>query len=510
MNLKESLKVKYSNLIQEVGKRNAGSDADRINKIKAICDELLSSENTEESRIEEAIKECDACLAKVKEVSPTKVEDGEAYLSSAYAYAPSDNPSDWKLRLQDKTHKVTKAQLGVAAAAFSPGGFRGQKVQIPGEDISEAKRKIRAAYKSLDVPDEEISKWVKELEVRDYIYESTSVDVTEATAGMLSKGILPVRIIQPGFNAGKGRFYSDQSVKDAAKVFENTKMYANHPTPSEEKERPERDIRDWVATLKNTRVSSQGNAIGEAHIHAGWFKEMAQNLLQTGNLSQLGTSINAIGKGSRAKIGEVDTFNVEGLTRGRSVDFVTEPGAGGRAGLTESKIDIIDALTIDLDTLKEVRPDLVEAVKAESDAITESKTTQEVKRKMEIEQENKELKEANEKLTKENADLTARAIEAQKAVAQASIKEAVEKAKLPDPAKTRILAMFKDAAVLEGLDEAIKAETDYVAMITESGKVKGMGVQKGSEDNTTQNALAESFEKMGLSKESAKVAAKGR
>jgi hypothetical protein len=500
--MKEALKAKYAELLQEVGKRNATADAERIKKIKALCDELLSNENAEESRVEEAIKECDACMVKVKEAEVVRIEEGEAFPASAYAYCPDpEKPSDWKLRLQDKTHKVTRAQLGAAAAAFSPGGFRGQKVQIPEADVSEAKRKIRSAYKSLDVADDDIPKWVKEAnEFRDYIYESVSIDITEATAELLAKGILPIRIIQPGFNAGKGRFYSEGAVKDAARVFNDTKMYANHPTPSEEKERPERDIRDWVATLKNTRMSPQGNAIGEAHIHAGWFKEMAQNLLQTGNLNQLGTSINAIGKGSRGKVGDVDTFIVEGLTRGRSVDFVTEPGAGGRAGLTESaKIDIIDTLKIDLDTLKEVRPDLVEAIKAEGEPIK----TQEAKRKMELEEKTKELQEANDKLTKENTEL-------KKATAQAQIKEAVEKTKLPDPAKARILAMFKEATTLAGLEEAIKAETDYVAILTESGKVKGMGPQGKADTEATRKALEESFQGMGLSKEAAKIAADGR
>ena len=496
-----NLKAKYAELMTESGKRNAMADAERIKKIKAICDELLSSEQAEESRVEEAIKECDALLIKVKEAEVTKTEDGQSFPASAYAYTPSDKPSEWKLRLQDKTHKVTRAQLGAAAAAFSPGGFRGEKVQIPAGDVADAKRKIRAGYKSLDVPDEEIPKWVKEAnEYRDYILESTTIEVTEATPDMLTKGILPVRIIQPGFNAGKGRFYSEAAVKDAARVFNETKMYANHPTPSEEKERPERDIRDWVATLKNTRMSSQGNAIGEAHIHAGWFKEMAQNLLQAGNLNQLGTSINAIGKGSRGMIGDVDTFIVEGLTRGRSVDFVTEPGAGGRAGLTESvKIDIIDTLKIDLDTLKEVRPDLIEALKAEGEPIK----TQEAKRKMELEDKNKELQEALDKATKENNDL-------KKTTAQAQIREAVEKTSLPEPAKSRLIDLFKEAVTLEGVEEAIKSETDYVAKLTESGKVKGMGPQKGGDSTATKEALVESFEQMGLSKDAAKIAAAGR
>ena len=52
MTLKETLQAKYSQIIQEAGKRNSSADADRIKKIQALCQELLSSEDgeTTESR----------------------------------------------------------------------------------------------------------------------------------------------------------------------------------------------------------------------------------------------------------------------------------------------------------------------------------------------------------------------------------------------------------------------------------------------------------------------------
>jgi hypothetical protein len=233
---------------------------------------------------------------------------------------------------------------------------------------------------------------------------------------------------------------------------------------------------------------------------------MAMNLFEAGCLDQLAVSINAVGTGSRGKIGDVDTFIVEGLTKGRSVDWVTEPGAGGRAGLLESADNVIDTLTVDLDTLKEVRSDLVDAIRAES----EPKITQEVKKKLELETEVKDLKESNDKLIKENADLKAEKEAALKTAAQASIKEAIAKAQLPDATVARLVERFKDATTDEGVAEAIKAEVDYIAKIKESGKVKGMGPQAGSDKNTTHEALVESFKKMGLSKEAAEIAATGR
>lgn len=79
----------------------------------------------------------------------TKTEGGVDFPSAAYAYVPdTDKPSTWKLRLwEDLEKKETAAQVGRAVAAFSPGGFRGQKVDIPAEDVGGVKAKIRKAWK---------------------------------------------------------------------------------------------------------------------------------------------------------------------------------------------------------------------------------------------------------------------------------------------------------------------------------------------------------------------------
>lgn len=88
-----------------------------------------------------------------------KTVDGVAYPASAFAYAPdADKPSEWKLRLKSFTGgrlAYDMAIVSAAAAAFSPGGHRGQKVQLPAEAVAGAKANIRAAYKALGKkPDE--------------------------------------------------------------------------------------------------------------------------------------------------------------------------------------------------------------------------------------------------------------------------------------------------------------------------------------------------------------------
>lgn len=83
--------------------------------------------------------------------APAKTEDGVAYPAEAFAYVPDPaRPSTWKLRLWDSPEeKVTAAQVGRAIAALGPGGFRGNRVEIPAEDLPGVKRKILAAWRSV-------------------------------------------------------------------------------------------------------------------------------------------------------------------------------------------------------------------------------------------------------------------------------------------------------------------------------------------------------------------------
>ena len=493
---KESVNV-IAEVIQEAGRRGKVNDP-KVQKVVTEGD----------------VAEAATVLTWLKEQAMMKTEDGVEYPASAFAYVPDTGKSgDWKLRLwENASAKITRAQLGRASAALSPGGYRGQKADVPAAELPAIKLRIREAYRSLDVPDAEIPRWVKEAEMRDYINESITVPVAEVTAEGIAKGILPVRIIQPGFNSSKSRHYSPSAVRDSVKIFEGVKQFANHATKSEEKERPERDIRDWVATLENVRIAPNGNAVGEARIHAGWFKELAQNLFEAGTLSKLGVSINSVGKGSRQKIDGVETFAVEGLVDHplKSVDFVTEAGAGGQAGVKESVAStVVDAYLIDLKTLREARPDLINEVEAEIKA----KNIQEVKHKMEIEEQVKEQATTIETLTKQRDELQGKLTEADKtkakADAQAVIKEAVSKAELPDAAKTRLLERFVDAETDTGVAEAIAGEVKYIAELTEAGKVRGMGPAK-TDPQADKKALAESFKKLGMTDKQAETAANVR
>ena len=501
----DCLREKYTEIIQEAGKRNASLDSARLKKIVELCQELLSSEK--EEGVEEALVEADSVLAWLKEQKVMKTEDGVQFPAEAYAYVPdSEKSSTWKLRLwEDTDKKITRAQLGRAAAALSPGGFRGQKVAIPSGDLSAVKRKIRAAYRALDVEDEEIPRWVREAETRELI--QFYMPLTEAK---FDKGQAQVIIIKPGFNTTEDRYYPAEVLKRDYGIFEGQKMYADHPTEEEDKARPERSIRDWVATLIEVKCDDDGVITGIAEIVEPWLMQKLASLRDKDMLSEMGISINAVGSASKGIIEGKETLVIEKLVAARSVDFVTEPGAGGVVTFYESDrshdIDLVE-----LSVLREKRPDLVKRIEAD----VRAEITKEVKKAMENEERVKELEGQIETLTTERDGLKEAAEKAEKdkakAEAQAIIKEAVDKAELPDAAKERLIERFKDAESAEGIEEAIQSEVDYIAKLSEAGKVKGLGGSTPDPEKDKE-ALTESFKRLHpeWTEDQVKIAVEGR
>ncbi len=485
------LQAKYAEIIQEVARRDITSDASRIQDVLGLCGALLVAE-PDEKMTEAAIKKANDALTWLKSQAPMKTEDGVKFPREAFAYAPSDNPSDWQLRLWESTERgATKDQLRKASAYLSEGGLSGKHVSVVKESLPAVKRRIREEYRKLDVPDEDIPRWVKEAESRTML--SSYVPLKEAEIG--SKGIAHVVVIKPGFgNPVDNHYYPVETLRRDYAVFEGVKMYADHQTEEEEKQRPEGSIRQWVASLKNVRYQEGVGIVGDAVIVEPWLQAKLAMLRDKSLLSEMGISVRAAGIGSKGKVEGKEANVVERITRARSVDFVTEAGAGGGVLLYESNANEFDVDVISLGTLRERRPDLVKNIETEIKA----KTLQEVKRMSELEEKIKEQGTALETLTKERDDLKGKIEAAEKAQriaeAKSQVDEAVGKSDLPDAAKARILERFKGAEKAEGITEAIKAEKDYIAALTESGKVKGMGEKPAPE--TSKAALKESFKRL--------------
>jgi len=502
----ESLRAKYAEIIQEAGKRNKVEDS-KVKGFVAECGVLLADDSPQDGKLAASMKEADGILTWLKEQAAYKTEDGVQYPAEAFAHVPdAEKPSEWKLRLwEDAEKKVTRAQLGRAAAALSPGGFRGQKVAIVSADLPAVKRKIRVEYGKLGIEDTEIPKWVQEANMQRTVI-ADYIPLTEATVG--SKGNAQIVVIKPGLNTSKERYYPAEILGRDFAVFEGVKMYADHPSEADEKNRPERSVRDWVATLKNVHVGKDGAVLGEAVVVEPWMQERLATLRDKGMLADIGVSINAIGTASKGTIEGVKTNVIERIVRARSVDFVTEAGAGGGVQLYEAE-STLDVDLVNLDTLKERRADLVKLIESE----VETKYKAEVKKHMEQDEKVKELETSVVTLTTERDELKGKITAAEKAqrIAEAKsvIDEAISKSELPDAAKKKLAEKFAGVEVAEAIAEAIKSENDYVNALKETGKVKGMGATK-SDPEADRKALIESFKRLGMSDEQASIAAEGR
>lgn len=97
-----------------------------------------------------------------------RTDDGKEYPASAYLFVPDpDKPSTWKLRIKEyvgDTLKVTREQLGRAAAALSPGGFRGNRVELPSGEVAKVKAKLRSLYREIGVSEDDIPAHIKQEE----------------------------------------------------------------------------------------------------------------------------------------------------------------------------------------------------------------------------------------------------------------------------------------------------------------------------------------------------------
>ena len=137
-------------------------------------------------------------------------------------------------------------------------------------------------------------------------------------ASSLGDGKYRIRIIVPG--QGSSGIYTAENLAESAPLFKaGTEMFIDHPTGTEEWERPERSIRDYAGVfLEDATVGEDGALYTVCKVFSG------VNELIKDKWEHIGVSINAWCADPISENGIVPP-----ITGVRSVDFVTTPGAGG-------------------------------------------------------------------------------------------------------------------------------------------------------------------------------------
>lgn len=170
--------------------------------------------------------------------------------------------------------------------------------------------------------------------------------------------------IRPGRGNKKDKFfYPAKTIREAVEKgrFNGVKMYANHPTKTGERELPERSVSDWVGVIKETtwdeqhsRPRSRLKVLDEGVWRK--FREAPEHIAY---------SVLGGGRARRGRVDGEDARIVESMDKVRSVDWVTEAGAGGGITFAESADEEfdMDINELTLEQVKEGNPDLFAAIR---------------------------------------------------------------------------------------------------------------------------------------------------
>lgn len=174
-------------------------------------------------------------------------------------------------------------------------------------------------------------------------------------AAVRKDGVISVRIIAPGWGSS-GYWSEDVLRRDGARAFpKGTHMYVDHPTATEEVDRPERSLRDLAAVqVSDARWLEEGEhaeapgLFGEYRVFPSWhaFVEEAA--------PSIGVSLRALGEGHVGVREGREGLVVDEIVEGLSVDLVTHAGAGGKVlQLAESARRLREiALAEDIDSVR--------------------------------------------------------------------------------------------------------------------------------------------------------------
>lgn len=144
--------------------------------------------------------------------------------------------------------------------------------------------------------------------------------VKESSAGPRYR----VRIIE-GPRWGSSGFYTSEALDSAPTAFEGRKAYLDHPTDSEDAQRPERSLRDLVGHYENVTREADG-VYGDLLVRPH-MAELVESLASSGDLD---VSIRATAEATPGEVNGRAGLVISRFLEGRSVDLVTEAGAGGR------------------------------------------------------------------------------------------------------------------------------------------------------------------------------------
>jgi hypothetical protein len=350
------------------------------------------------------------------------------------------------------------------------------------------------------------------------------VELIESAVALSEKavrgdGTATLKIIQPGW--GSSGYYAPEVLKrDGPKAFPaGTKMLWNHPTDTQESERPEGDLNDLASELVTpARWQDNGPAGAGLYADAKIFKGYQESVNDLA--PHIGVSIHARGKAMQGEMEGKKGNIVQEISESpfNRVDYVTMPGAGGKV------ISLFEAARIK--SRVGVQP-IVSAVNATNVAnllathvAKVGESAMNAHRLMEEKMADEKLQEAVATLQADNARLAERLALRD---AKDTVREVLAGYQLPEATKDRLTeSLTKSAPMKEGkldadafgkmITEAIKVETEYLTKTLGLGTIRGLGEGLNGEvdEKAVDESLKESFATLTGSDTLGEKAAKGR
>lgn len=284
--------------------------------------------------------------------------------------------------------------------------------------------------------------------------------------------------IRPGWgNVLDGYYYPEQSLREAVEngTFNGRmiKMYANHPPRKSDGGVPQdRSVWDWVSTMRETWWDEEKNRPqSKIKVYDDRFWTRA-----TQAPDEIAFSILGGGKSRKGRVGNREARIVESLSQIRSVDWVTEAGAGGAiekfAESAHEEFEM-DLENLTAEQLKEGNLPLYEAIIAAAKAEAESAAASEP------------VTEAEAPVAEETSEVTTPEAEV---VAEAPVAEATAKT----PEAEEVAPAIDIAALASALEETQKQVAELTKQLSDKELAEAVAANKAATAEFVSGVIKES------------------
>lgn len=294
-------------------------------------------------------------------------------------------------------------------------------------------------------------------------------------------------IVRAGLSENKN-YYPDTTLREAAPKFEGMNVYAKSNDEHLKGARNDvNKIAGWIsgARFVEGKKPDSGHIAGTLNFAAGMtqLRETIADAWKRGKRDLVGLSVDLVAKSARDGARRI----AKQITKVHSLDLIVEPSAGGALVRMTEAVDPKEQDPMKqriLETIKAKKPDLYAKINAET--ITDEELEQRYAEAIApvpapAAKPDKQDEDPNRPLTVGEA----RMIEA-----RGYAFRAIGASKLPEITRQRLQARFDALGRFDNaqVDTEIKSEREYLARITESGKVSIPGLEIEVEDKSVKIA----------------------